>query len=69
MKIVTPTKEDVGTWMTFMTVCCAGVLAGKHPFIEWLWPAVIAWCGFAVLILLFLTVRASIRQRRDIADQ
>lgn len=69
MKLAYPTKEEVTNWLTGIAVCCAGAVAGKRDFSEWLLPGIAAWAGLSVCALVFLTIRASIRQRRQIADE
>lgn len=73
MKISLPTKEEVGTWLTVMGVLCAGAIGGKGDVSKFLLPGFYAWCLLACFALLYLTIRATIRaairQRRDVAGK
>ena len=69
MKITYPSKEEVGAWLTGIAVCCAGGVAGKRDFSAWILPGVAAWAGLSVCALLFLTIRATVRKRRDVAGE
>ena len=69
MKLTYPTREEVGAWLTGLTVCCAGVLAGKQDFSRWWLPGLAVWGFCAAVILIFLTIRATVRKRRDVAEE
>ena len=69
MKIALPSKAELGNWLFGLTVCCAGIVASKRNLSEWLWPGVVAWLVLASCILIFLTARATIRQRRNVSGE
>ena len=69
MKLAFPTRDELGNWLFGLTVCCAGVVASKHNLSEWLLPGVVAWLVLAACILIFLTVRATVRQRRNVSGE
>ena len=69
MKIALPRKTEVGNWLFGLTVCCAGIVASKGNLSEWFLPGVVAWLFLAACILVFLTIRATVRQRNDVASE
>jgi cytochrome oxidase assembly protein ShyY1 len=69
MKVAYPSKEEVGAWLTGMTVLASANVAAKGDFGRWWYAYLLTWLGMAALILIFLTIRATVRKRRDVAKQ
>jgi len=75
VKIALPTKDELGRWVTGMTVVFAGAAATKSGLSDHWVAAALAWLLLLSCVLLYLTIRANVyalirrRKRGDVARQ